>query len=275
MTQTSSRHIRFRGCSFPALALEPEGPLADWIGRLDSYLACSPAFFAKKAIVVDVSRLGLDRDALVDFVRELGTRRISILGVAGADPRWASDDLPPILAGGRASSLAQEMLRDDAVEPPSNQGALTAEEQAAFDKIGGMLAPPAESQEPEESTSVRSEPASSAPLLVDAPVRSGQTIFYPQGDVIVIGSVSSGADVVAGGSIHVYGALRGRAMAGAYGETRARIFCRRLEAELLAIGGIYRTADEIDENLRRQNAQVWLEKEDVRIALLDQERAMK
>ncbi|WP_424361023.1 septum site-determining protein MinC [Methylocystis parvus] len=263
MTQTSSRHIRFRGCSFPALALEPEAPVAAWIGRLDSYLACSPAFFAKKPIVVDVSKLDLDRDGLVDFVTELKARRISILGVAGADPAWASDELPPILTGARALALAEEAPRDDA--PAAKKPALTAEEQAAFDQIGDMLAPAADS----EAEELAPEPASAIPLLVDAPVRSGQTIFYPQGDVIVIGSVSSGADVVAGGSIHVYGTLRGRAMAGAYGETRARIFCRRLEAELLAVGGIYCTADEIDDDMRRQNVQVWLEKEDVRIARLD------
>jgi septum site-determining protein MinC len=267
--QTPSRHIRFRGCSFPALALEPEAPLSGWIGRLDSYLACSPAFFARKPIVIDVSKLGLERGALVDFVRELRLRSISILGLAGADPVWASEDLPPILTGARALALTGAIASDDAIASPRDNASLTAEEQAAFDKIGDMLTPPANAPQEEDATDPAAQATRAAPLLVDAPVRSGQTIFHPEGDVIVIGSVSSGADVVAGGSIHVYGALRGRAMAGAYGEGRARIFCRRLEAELLAVGGVYRTADEIDENMRRQNVQVWLEREDVRIARLD------
>ena len=61
-------------------------------------------------------------------------------------------------------------------------------------------------------------------------------MFFPKGDVTVLGAIASGAEVVAGGSIHVYGALRGRAMAGADGNRDARIFCSRLEAELLAIG---------------------------------------
>jgi septum site-determining protein MinC len=87
--------------------------------------------------------------------------------------------------------------------------------------------------------------------------------------VIVVGPVSSGADVIAGGSIHIYGALRGRAMAGAYGETQARIFCRRLEAELLAIGGVYLTADEMEENMLGKNVQIWLDRDDVKIARLD------
>ena len=75
----------------------------------------------------------------------------------------------------------------------------------------------------------------------------------------VLGSVGSGAEIVAGGSIHVYGALRGRAMAGFSGNAAARIFCQRIEAELLAIDGYYRTAEEIDVALRNRPAQVRLE----------------
>jgi len=95
-------------------------------------------------------------------------------------------------------------------------------------------------------------------LLLESPVRSGQSIFS-EGDVTVLGSVSSGAEIVAGGSIHVYGALRGRAMAGFSGNAAARIFCQRIEAELLAIDGYYQTAEEIDVALRNRPAQAWLE----------------
>jgi septum site-determining protein MinC len=89
-------------------------------------------------------------------------------------------------------------------------------------------------------------------------VRSGQSIFS-EGDVTVLGSVASGAEIVAGGSIHVYGALRGRAMAGSSGNATARIFCQKIEAELLAINGYYQTAEEIDVALRHRPAQAWLE----------------
>jgi septum site-determining protein MinC len=95
-------------------------------------------------------------------------------------------------------------------------------------------------------------------LLLDSPVRSGQSIFS-EGDVTVLGSVASGAEIVAGGSIHVYGALRGRAMAGFSGNAAARIFCQKIEAELLAIDGYYQTAEEIDVALRNRPAQAWLE----------------
>jgi septum site-determining protein MinC len=73
--------------------------------------------------------------------------------------------------------------------------------------------------------------------VFEHPIRSGQSIIFPHGDVTILGSVASGAEVVAGGSIHVYGALRGRALAGSTGDMRARIFCSRNEAELMSIDG--------------------------------------
>src|SRR5690606_36432069 len=81
--------------------------------------------------------------------------------------------------------------------------------------------------------------------VVTQPVRSGQSLIFPEGDVTIVGSVASGAEVVAGGSIHVYGTLRGRAMAGTMGNATARIFCRKLEAELVAIDGFYKTAEDM------------------------------
>jgi septum site-determining protein MinC len=114
------------------------------------------------------------------------------------------------------------------------------------------------------------EPRKATPsLLVEQPVRSGQSIIYPQGDVIVMGSVASGAEIVAAGSIHVYGTLRGRALAGTVGHAGARIFCRRFEAELLAIDGIYRSADELDVSLAGKAVQAWLDGETLRTAVLD------
>jgi septum site-determining protein MinC len=106
-------------------------------------------------------------------------------------------------------------------------------------------------------------------LLLESPVRSGQTIIFPEGDVTILGSVGSGAEVVAGGSIHIYGALRGRAMAGVNGHTSARIYCQKIEAELLAIDGFYQTADDIDAALRGRPAQAWLQGNTMRITALN------
>ena len=122
----------------------------------------------------------------------------------------------------------------------------------------------------EQSTPKKVEPNKQpASLLLEAPVRSGQTVIFPDGDVTVLGSVSSGAEIVAGGSIHVYGALRGRAMAGVNGYSIARIFCQKIEAELLAIDGFYQTAEDIDDALRGRPAQAWLQGNTMRITALN------
>jgi len=85
----------------------------------------------------------------------------------------------------------------------------------------------------------------------------------------VLGSIASGAEVMAGGSIHVYGALRGRALAGAGGNHQARIFCNRIEAELLSVDGYYRTAEEVDASLRGRPAQAWLNGDTLMVATLE------
>jgi septum site-determining protein MinC len=112
-------------------------------------------------------------------------------------------------------------------------------------------------------------PAPVSSLLIDAPVRSGQAIVHPDGDVTIVGSVSSGAEIIAAGSIHVYGTLRGRVLAGAYGNQRARIFCRRLDAELIAIDGHYIVADEVEPHLRKAPIQAWLEGDELKIITMN------
>ena len=123
----------------------------------------------------------------------------------------------------------------------------------------------------EEISGTASKPSSPEPasLLLEEPVRSGQSVIFPHGDVTVVGQVASGAEVVAGGSIHIYGALRGRALAGSMGNSRARIFCRKNEAELLAIDGYYQTTEDIDTSLRNRPIQAWLEGDVLIVAASD------
>ena len=105
-------------------------------------------------------------------------------------------------------------------------------------------------------------------MLVNGPVRSGQTVTFEEGDVIIVGSVGSGAEIMAGGSIHIYGALRGRAYAGTSDQLGARIFCQKLEAELVAIGGISRMSDELETSLRGRAAHAWRAGNDIELAAL-------
>ena len=104
--------------------------------------------------------------------------------------------------------------------------------------------------------------------MLESPIRSGQSVIFPYGDVTVLGSVASGAELVAGGSIHVYGALRGRAMAGSSGNARARIFCRRNEAELLSVDGWYITAEEMEGVSRGKPVQAFLDGDGLRVETL-------
>ena len=165
-----------------------------------------------------------------------------ILGLEGADPAALGDKLPPVLLGGRPAG-------DDRPGPVPDA------------ELASTGPAPVAAAEP-----ARREAAS---LLLESPVRSGQSVVFPFGDVTVVGSVASGAEVVAGGSIHVYGTLRGRALAGSMGNARARIFCRRNEAELIAIDGYYRTAEDMTAELRGRPVQVWLEGAGLMIAALE------
>lgn len=106
-------------------------------------------------------------------------------------------------------------------------------------------------------------------MLTD-PVRSGQQVYAENCDLIVLGPVSAGAELIADGCIHVYGTLRGRAIAGANGNTNARIFCKRLEADLVAIAGVYMVADQISPQLQGKSAQIRLSDDNnLAIELLD------
>ena len=100
-------------------------------------------------------------------------------------------------------------------------------------------------------------------------VRSGQQLYAENCDLTVLSTVGAGAEVIADGSIHIYGTLRGRALAGAQGNTGARIFCRDFHAELVAIAGRYKVLDDIPDNLRGKAVQVWLEQDQIMIAALD------
>lgn len=236
---TQPRPIRLKGRSFLALALTPELPFEDWLARLDDLAARSAGFFLRRPVVLDVDGLEIDRNELRELVSELSKRNVRVMGIEGARPSALAADLPPAMSDGRPASDF------DVPEPASGAEPAAATETAA--DADAPLPP-------------MRQPVAAAPsMIVTEPVRSGQSIFFPEGDVTIVGSVASGAEIVAGGSIHVYGALRGRALAGTMGNSTARIFCRRLEAELIAIDGFYKTAEDLDPELRGKAVQVWLE----------------
>jgi septum site-determining protein MinC len=232
------RSVRFRGRSYMAFVLTPEPPIADWLSELDAWIRSSTGYFVGRPVVLDLSAVTLSSQGIAHLVSELSARDIRVMGLEATDAADLAPGLPPVLRGGRAVSNIE------AIEPAREKARPSAAQ------------PPEQSQEPPS-------------LMLDNSVRSGQSVFFPHGDVTVLGSISSGAEVMAGGSIHVYGALRGRALAGTGGNSRARIFCSRIEAELLAIDGYYRTADDVDASLRGKRVQAWLDGDKLMIAALD------
>lgn len=105
--------------------------------------------------------------------------------------------------------------------------------------------------------------------VVHHPIRSGQQVYAAEGDLIVLSSVSAGAEILADGNIHVYGSLRGRALAGVKGDTSARIFCHRLQAELVSIAGQYKISEDINKSMLGKPTQIFLENDTLSFKELD------
>ena len=240
---TQPRPIRLKGRSFLALALTPELPFADWLRRLDDLAARSAGFFLRRPVVLDVEGLDIDRAELRELVDQLNARNVRVMGIEGARSSLLGPDMPPAMTDGRPAAD---------FEAPADSGEKPQTASIAESIVEPVILP-----------------AKAAPsLVVSRPVRSGQSIFFPEGDVTIIGSVASGAEIVAGGSIHVYGPLRGRAMAGSTGNAAARIFCRKLEAELIAIDGYYKTAEDMGPEFRGKPVQIWLDGETFKVEAL-------
>lgn len=237
---TDARSIRIKGRSFLAVVLAPDMPFDNWLARLDDLAARSAGFFLSRPVVLDVSDLQVERQQLQELIAALAERNVRIMGLEGARAALGGPGMPPVLKGGREASD----IHFAPAEP----------EPAGQTDAARPAAEPERRQEP--VIEHRPVPRS---IVINEPVRSGQSVIFTEGDVTVIGSVASGAEIIAGGSIHVYGALRGRAMAGSLGNAAARIFCRKMEAELLAIDGVYKMAEDMDPGLRGQAVQLWLE----------------
>ena len=245
---TQPRPIRLKGRSFLALSLTPELPFEDWLARLDDLARRSAGFFLRRPVILDVEGLDIDRQQLRDLVGELSVRNVRVMGLEGARFALLGPDLPPAMTDGRPAA--------DIEAPVSDQ----ADRSQHVEAVAPSSPPPTQAPAPQASVMPS--------MVVNRPVRSGQSIFFPEGDVTIVGSVASGAEIVAGGSIHVYGPLRGRAMAGTTGNASARIFCRKLEAELIAIDGFYKTADDLEPDLRGKPVQIWLDGETIKAATL-------
>jgi septum site-determining protein MinC len=212
--------VRVRGRNFMALVIAPEPPLPNWFAALDAQMRRSEGFFGDRPVVVDLSAVleSLGREGVPTVLDGIEARGLRVIGAEGV--------VSGVLAGTRWSRLPTKLQGRDVAQAPRADAPTAA----------AAVAVPS--------------------LLIDRPVRSGQSIVFGDGDITVVGSVASGAELIAGGSIHVYGALRGRALAGLKSGVGARIFCRRLEAEMVGVDQLYRTAEHWGPQLHGRAVQV-------------------
>jgi septum site-determining protein MinC len=230
-------------------------PDAAFFDAVNTMLAQTPHFYANAPFVLDLDRaedIGPDFD-FVGLADELRNRKVTLIGVQNGT---IEQNKAALHAGLITLPSGTELLPDNrkhngTPKPDEAKAGKTASENKKHHGNGG--------REPRIPQAPVAAYSSATSLLVTEPVRSGQQIFAERGDLVVLTSVSPGAELIARGNIHVYGALRGRALAGVHGDSAARIFCEALDAELIAIAGLYKPSEAIDPSLRRRRVQAFLD----------------
>lgn len=213
------------------------------LDELTGRVASAPQFFERTAVCLDLSALEKepstsDMRGVFDAVRRAGMLAVGLAhGTAAVDALARSLDVP-VLTQFRVQGKATP------VQPPPVKEVPKA-------------APP-----PVEAPPVLHPPS----LMQHQPVRSGQRVYARNSDLVVTATVGAGAEVIADGCVHIYGTLRGRAVAGARGEVTARVFCQEFHAELISIAGVFRVFETLPPELAGKPVQAWLDGDDLRFA---------
>jgi len=209
------------------------------LDELTGRVASAPQFFERTAVCLDLSALekeptANEMRAVFDAVRRAGMLAVGLAhGTAGVDTLARSLDVP-VLTQFRVQGKATP------VQPPVKEVPKAAPVEAP------VLHPPS--------------------LMQHQPVRSGQRVYARNSDLVVTSTVGAGAEVIADGCVHIYGTLRGRAVAGARGEVTARVFCQEFHAELISIAGVFRVFETLPPELVGKPVQAWLDGDDLRFA---------
>ncbi|EJL70914.1 septum site-determining protein MinC [Variovorax sp. Varisp85] len=230
--------FEFKSATLPLIAVILKTSDLDVLAEaLDAQLADSPDFFEQEPVVIDLSLLQ----------EEQGEGELDFAALRGLLARHQTQ--PIAVRGGNAGQNAAARAAGLSVAAMPAAPAPRAP------------APPAEAPASEAPQIVREVPVpANGTLLIDKPLRSGQQVYARGGDVVVTAVVSFGAEVIADGNVHVYAPLRGKAIAGARGNTEARIFSTCMEAQLVAIAGIYRTNEvALPDTVLGKSAQVRLD----------------
>lgn len=243
--QVGIANLRIRSLDIERLAAE----MRDRVQR-------APKLFARGAVVIDFGGLPALPDAataraLIEALREAGALPVALAWGNSENEQLAVELGLPLLAKFRAQYESATGAAPAAPAQPAP-------------------APPPAPERTRPAAAPAEAARSGGPGLIQATaVRSGQQVYADNRDLTVLAAVGAGAEVIADGSIHIYGALRGRALAGAQGNPKARIFCREFHAELVAVAGHYKVLEDIPADLRGKAVQVWLDGDQLKIAALD------
>ena len=210
-----------------------------------------PAFFLNSPVIVDCSSITddlkkLDLKGLKTCLTDLMFVPVGVRGIEPEQQAMVTKSGWPVLRAGPKKSSSKPVTKESNKSDESEKTEGEAEVQAQV-----------------------SEEKATISRIIEKPVRSGQQVFVDEGDAVLLTHTSAGSEVMASGSVHVYGALRGRVLAGVHGDTNARIFCRSLDAELIAIAGRYQLLDEGDTDLRGKPAVIRLDGEKLIIEALE------
>jgi len=243
--QVGVANLRVRTLDVAQLAAE----MRDRVSR-------APNLFARAAVIVDFGGLAATPDAatvraLLDALKDAGVLPVALAYGSADNEKLAVELGLPLLAKFRAQyETVDAAPAASAVAAPAAKAA-------------------PEASAPEPAAARAKAPAAGEPGMIQGtPVRSGQQVYADNRDLTVLATVGAGAEVIADGSVHIYGALRGRALAGAQGNEKARIFCREFHAELVAVAGHYKVLEDIPKELHGKAVQVWLEQDELKIAAL-------
>lgn len=230
----SSPAVEFKSSTFsvPVLSLA-SNDLVLIEQSLSEKVKLAPEFFKHSPVIIDLSEVN-KKQLVIDFNNLVASVRkadLFVIGVRGGTEQQHQEAIDL----GIPVNTSQSNIETKTTDNTKNSKSIKA---PADDEIGEHV---------------------STTVMITKPIRSGQRV-YSHGDLIVLAQVGAGAEILAEGNIHVYGSLRGRALAGVQGNTEARIFCSDLQAELISIAGNYKISDDIQGAVKNTPIQIYLQK---------------
>jgi len=243
-TSTDAPFFELKGSVLTIIVLHIKKTDADQLyPQLEKKIGQARSFFNNAPVLIDLGAVDEEGQAALDFLFLVDTLRRSGLMPVGICGQVPSQSERVLAAGlGLLPAIKTERTIEASMAPPPPE----------------PESPP--TTPPEPAAAITNPATAAAPTkVITQPVRSGQQVFAPQGDLVILSSVNAGAEVLAAGNIHVYGALRGRAMAGINGDIKARIFSLQCNPELVAVAGEYRVNDLLPKDLINQSVLIFLE----------------